>query len=244
MNTGFMNIAGKKKSNQATGFTLIEVLIAMALMVAIAGIAATFFTRAVDAAEANEKILEDVNNLETVWQLLATDTHHVIDRQLPPSVSGPGDNASIPTFMGGSPELSGAHFLQGEYTLRFVRDGWANPLNQVRSDMQRVGYLWIDGQLWRNYWAERNQPYDTEPSGRRLLAENITAIRIRFLPNTAKDTEEKSWVDSWPPSAGFGRGDGTAGDGKSLGSIPAAFEITLTLEDIGDVRRIFALPGV
>lgn len=224
---------------KARGFTLIEVLVAISVMVVVASIAYTFFDSAVDASESNQEILADVNQLETVFQLLATDVHHIIDRRLPQASAGVGSReGSVPAFMGGNPELSDTHFLQGEYSLRFVRDGWANPLQLPRSDLQRVGYLWLDGQLWRDYWAERNQPYDTQPTGRRLLAENIEGIRIRFLPDNAENLEDRSWSDTWPPSRSL------AGQQRRSSSLPAALEIILTLEELGDVRRVFALPGI
>ncbi|MGH1470444.1 MAG: type II secretion system minor pseudopilin GspJ [Cellvibrionaceae bacterium] len=227
----------KQLKGQA-GFTLLEVLIAIAVTVTVAGMAYTFFDSAIEASESSEEVLKNVNELETVWQLLATDVHHMIDRKLPSSsVSVGSSSGNAPAFMGGDPSVANTNFLQGEYLLRFVRDGWANPLQQVRSDLQRVGYRWQDEQLWREYWAERNQAYDTEPTGRRLIAENITAIKIRFLPKTSKSVASGPWVNEWPPT----RSSSSVGQ---VGSMPIAFEITLTLEGMGDVQRTFALPGV
>jgi len=220
------------------GFTLLDVLIAIAVTVTVATMAYSFFSSAIEASESSEKVLKNINELETVWQLLATDVHHLIDRKLPSSSVALGDGSGkIPAFMGGDPVVADTNFLQGEYMLRFVRDGWSNPLNQVRSDLQRVGYRWQDNELWREYWAEKNQPYDTEPTARRLIAENVTEIKIRFLPKTAKGVASGSWIDEWPPA----RSSSDLGD---VGSLPIAFEITLTLEGMGDVQRTFALPGV
>ncbi|MGI1679596.1 MAG: type II secretion system minor pseudopilin GspJ [Cellvibrionaceae bacterium] len=227
-----------KQLKKKAGFTLLEVLIAIAVTVTVAGMAYTFFDSAIEASESSEAVLKNVNELETVWQLLATDVHHIIDRKLPSSsVSVGSSGGNAPAFMGGDPALSGTNFLQGEYILRFVRDGWTNPLQQIRSDLQRVGYRWQDEQLWREYWAERNQAYDTEPTGRRLIAEDIIAIKIRFLPSTSKSVASGPWVDEWPPAPS------SSNLGK-VGTMPIAFEITLTLEDMGDVQRTFALPGV
>lgn len=227
-----------KQFKQQVGFTLLEVLIAIAVTVTVAGMAYTFFDSAIQASESSESVLQDVNELETVFQLIATDVHHIIDRKLPSSsVSLGNSSGNVPAFMGGDPTLSATNFLQSDYFLRFVRDGWANPLQQVRSDLQRVGYRWQEQQLWREYWAEKNQPYDQEPTGRRLIAENITAIKIRFLPKTAKGIANGPWVDEWPPS----RSSSNLG---AVGTLPIAFEITLTLEGMGDVQRTFALPGV
>ncbi len=231
-------IKSVRQLKQKAGFTLLEVLIAISVTVTVAAMTYAFFDRAIEASESSEEVLANINELETVWQLLSTDVHHIIDRKLPSSsVSVGSGNQRIPAFMGGDPLVANTNFLQGEYMLRFVRDGWSNPLNQVRSDLQRVGYRWEEEKLWREYWAEKNQPYDEEPTGRRLIAENITVIKIRFLPKTAKSVASGPWVEEWPPTR-------SASNLGNVGTLPIAFEITLTLEGLGDVQRTFALPGV
>ncbi|GAB1258613.1 GspJ family T2SS minor pseudopilin variant LspJ [Aurantivibrio plasticivorans] len=217
------------------GFTLIEVLVSLALSVMVAGIAYMFFDRALAVDEASRGILDDVSRLETVWQIMATDVHHVVDRQLPATSTAIGGSSSAPTFLGGDPTLSGTSFLQGEYFLRMVRDGWANPLRQQRSDLQRVGYRWQDGQLWRDYWAERNQPYDSEPTGRRLLAEGVETFDIKFLSAEAKTLNNATWLNSWPANAS------NSNSGQAQG-LPAAIEVTIAMGGLGDVSRIFAIP--
>jgi general secretion pathway protein J len=229
----------RSRADSQQGFTLIEVMVAVAISLVIATLAYGFLTSAVTAKESSDEALITVNQLETVFQLLATDLHHVVDRDLPSAAAGLGSEEPAPAFLGGDSSSRGANYLLGDYVLRFARDGWANPLQQQRSELQRVGYRWIDGQLWRDFWPERNQPLDEEPAGRRLLIDNVKAVRIRFLPFSAKQISGGPWQDVWPPQ------DTTLqainGPGRKL---PAAVEITLTLEEVGDVQRIISLPGV
>lgn len=221
------------------GFTLIEVLIAVAISLVIATLAYGFLSSAVSAKESSDEALNTVNELETVFQLLATDLHHVVDRDLPSAAAGVGSVGSAPAFMGGESSNRGANFLLGDYLLRFARDGWANPLQQKRSDLQRVGYRWYDGELWRDFWPERNQALDTEPAGQRLLVEGLQEVRIRFLPTSARQVVGGPWQNVWPPED-----SSQQGSNAGQGSLPAAVEVTLTLEDVGDVQRIFSLPGI
>lgn len=221
------------------GFTLIEVMVAVAISLVIATLAYGFLSSAITAKESSDEALVTVNQLETVFQLLATDLHHVVERDLPSASAGLGSEEPAPAFMGGDSTSRGANYLLGDYVLRFARDGWANPLQQPRSDLQRVGYRWIDGQLWRDFWPERNQPLDAEPAGQRLLIDNLEAIRIRFLPFSAKQVSNGPWQDVWPPQDA----NQQANEGVHRG-LPAAVEITLTLEEVGDVQRIISLPGV
>jgi general secretion pathway protein J len=228
-----------RNQERQRGFTLIEVMIAVAISLLIATLAYGFLSSAVTAKDSSDEALVTVNQLETVFQLLATDLHHVVDRELPSTAAGLGSTQAAPAFMGGNSASRGANFLLGDYVLRFARDGWANPLQQQRSDLQRVGYRWLDGQLWRDYWPERNQPLDVEPAGQRLLIEDLKAIRIRFLPFSAKQVSAGPWQDVWPPEDG--NLQAINGPDRTL---PAAVEITLTLEEVGDVQRIISLPGV
>lgn len=220
----------------ARGFTLIELLVAMAISLIVGYLAYGFFSSASTAAESTDDVLQNINELESVWQTLVTDLDHVVDRQLPAAAAGIGSGGLMPAFVGGDDAPGNAGFLQGAYVLRLARDGWSNPLHQQRSDLQRIGYRWIDGELWRDYWAEKNQPLDTEPQGTRLLIDDLEAIRVRFLPAGAPQVSPNAWQDSWPPR-------GTAQREEDAAALPMAVEVTLSLENVGDVRRVFSLPG-
>jgi len=219
------------------GFTLLEVLIAVAISALIAALAYGFLRSAIEAKGSADEALKTVTDLETVFQLLTTDLQHVVDRNLPAAAAGLGSTEAAPAFMGGSSDARGANYLLGDYVLRFARDGWANPLQQQRSDLQRVGYRWYEGQLWREYWPERNQPLDSEPAGRRLLIEDLQAVNIRFLPLGVREVDEGSWQPVWPPDE-----QATGAEGES--NLPLAVEVVISLEEMGDVRRIISLPGI
>lgn len=228
-----------RAADRQQGFTLIEVMVAVAISLVIATLSYGFLSSAITAKDSSDEALVTVNQLETVFQLLATDLHHVVDRDLPSAAVGLGSEDPAPAFMGGDSTNRGANYLLGDYVLRFARDGWANPLQQPRSDLQRVGYRWFDGQLWRDYWPERNQPLDEEPTGQRLLIDDVKAIRIRFLPFSAKQVNGAAWQNVWPPQ----EENQQAANGVDR-TLPAAVEITLTMEEVGDVQRIISLPGV
>lgn len=225
-----------RQLRKQAGLTLLEMLIALAITAIVAAMAYGFLASASTAKESIDDALDTVNSLETVFQLLSTDLNHVVDRQLPAAAAGLGSLDPAPAFMGGEVSRGAANVLLGDYIIRFVRDGWANPLQQQRSDLQRVGYRWVEGQLWRDYWPERNQPLDAQPTGTRLLIEDLEEIRIRFLPANAAELRDEAWLEHWPPES-----DSNA---MTDGSLPVAVELTLSLEDVGEVQRIFSLPGI
>jgi hypothetical protein len=63
----------------------------------------------------------------------------------------------------------------------------------------------------------------------------VTFMQVRVLPPTASSLAAGPWLDAWPANSG------NSGNPE----LPLAIEITLTLEDMGEIRRIFMLlPGV
>ncbi|MEX0731406.1 MAG: type II secretion system minor pseudopilin GspJ [Aquisalimonadaceae bacterium] len=109
--------------------------------------------------------------------------------------------------------------------LEFTRAGRANPLGRTRSELQRVGYRLEEGTLLRMGWEVLDQVPEPALSEQPLL-EGVEEITVRFFP------PEGEWVEVWPPAS--------AGPGSPL--LPLAVEITLTLEDMGALPRLFRLP--
>jgi len=217
------------------GFTLIEVVIAIAVTVVVGAIAAVSIDRSVQMREELNESLTQLNEVESFWQVLQTDLNHAANRQLPSASVRLGETRES-AFMGGDPEAAGSNYLLGLNFLLFARDGWPNPLQQPRSDLQRVSYRFEEGRVWRDYWPERNQPLDDEPVGTRLIMQHIESIQLRFLPGTADKVVGGPWQPVWPPADSQSQQQGPW-------LLPAAVEVTLRTEAFGDVQRIFVLPG-
>lgn len=106
----------------------------------------------------------------------------------------------------------------------FTRAGWSNLLQQPRSSLQRVEYRLQDENLQRRFWPQLDQPY-IESSVEQVLLHDVEDLRIRLLTNG----DEK--LDSWPPDA----------QTQSTPPAPVALEMTLELEDFGQVQRVYEL---
>lgn len=111
--------------------------------------------------------------------------------------------------------------------LEFTRAGRSNPLGLVRSELQRIGYR-VDAdesELVRMAWQVLDQAQEPPLSEQRLLS-GVEELTLRFFQ------EEDEWVEVWPP----------AGQPPESSALPRAVEITVTLEDYGELRRLFSLP--
>ena len=93
--------------------------------------------------------------------------------------------------------------------------------------MQRVAYILERGEFTRLYWRELDRSQGTEPV-RRILLDRVKSVEFRFLDAQAR------WQDQWPP---------LSGGSLQASTMPAAVEMTMELEEWGELRRVYALPG-
>jgi general secretion pathway protein J len=114
----------------------------------------------------------------------------------------------------------------GDYKLEFTRAGWNNPFpseKRIRSLMQRVAYGVKENQLLRTYWFDLDRGYES-PSFETVLLDKVKAMDLRFVD------QELEWQNDWPV----------------LGSkqvLPNAVEVTLDVEGLGHITRLFRLPA-
>lgn len=201
----------------AAGFTLVEVLISLSMTAMVAVIAYTGLSAAISAVESNEARIQELEDVQIAWSVIARDVRQAVPR---PIVDEYGDEQ--PALSGGATE---------DYPLRFTRSGWANPGEWRRSELQRIRYVWRDLQLWRQSWVVLDRIAEGEPQ-EVLLLDEVDDFKIRFLNTDVEGFADRpfggEWEDSWPLE-----------DGDRL--LPEAVELTITLEDWGEVRRVFQI---
>ncbi|MBK8182220.1 MAG: type II secretion system minor pseudopilin GspJ [Candidatus Competibacteraceae bacterium] len=200
----------------ARGFTLLESLIALAVF-AIMSIAAYSGLRSVLFTRAAVEVQSQ--RLAAV-QLTLFRIEQDIEQAIPRGIR---DEYGEPQAA-----LFGGELTSDRLTL--TRAGWDNPLGQPRANLQRVAYRFREGRLWRLHWdvldrGGLNEPRET------LLLEQVREFRIRFL-------DQADWRNEWPSAT-----TGTDGDPKALDALPRAVEISLTLEDWGEIIRLLPLPS-
>jgi len=111
--------------------------------------------------------------------------------------------------------------------LEFSRTGRRNPTQAPRSHIQRVGYRHEENVLYRLTWAVLDRAQDSEAIEFKLL-EGVNEIEIRYLDSN------REWQDQWPPLQPGQNSDN---------ALPRGVEITLDIEGLGSVPRIFRVRG-
>lgn len=194
------------------GFTLIELLVSMFLL-AVLGTAGFQMLFQINATrDGIDAQSTRLNSLQRTFYWMAEDITQIIDRPIRSAVDAP-----LPALL-----LN----LQGESLFEMTRAGWANPAADVlpaRSSLQRVAWGLEEDKLMRSYWYHLD-PIDETPTKRRQLLDKVEDLSLRFLDDSG------DWQDSWPPP-----------DTETPG-LPAAIEVTLVLNDLGEIKRVFALP--
>ncbi len=107
--------------------------------------------------------------------------------------------------------------------VEFTRGGRVNPANLLRSSLLRVAYRFDDEKFIRLQWPQLDRAPGMEPR-KTVLLENVEEVKMRFLNKKAE------WQNQWPPL-------NTGANKPEL----LAIEITLTLTDWGDIRRLYSM---
>ena len=202
------------------GFTLIEVLIAMAITAMVATLAFASLDSTMDSAESLREQGERISEINRAWNLLSRDLSHFVDRPVRNEFG-----SVVPAIVGGE---------RVEKTLAFTRVGWFNTLGRRRSHMQRVRYTLEDTTLYREPFQVLDRTSESEPQ-RVALLENVNLMEFRFLGESIQlapnDFETENWPEAWGLNGGVG-----------VNTVPDAIEVRLELEDWGEVRWLYELP--
>lgn len=200
--------------HRAFGFTLIEVLVAVAITGFIMSIAYGGLNSVRRQSTQNEANMKRLRQVQLAMDIMTRDFS-----QLTPRTVRDGLGGFSPALAAGPDNVP---------PILFTRGGWANPLGSVRSTQERVAYSLEDGKLMRSYWPELDGMAQVVPQKQALLSD-VTSLKVLYA-----DTSGQFQV-LWPvTSALLTTGTQTGNDT----TLPAAVSITLTLKDLGDITRI------
>jgi general secretion pathway protein J len=197
------------------GFTLLELLVAVAIFAVVGTLALSGYTQLQKQSEYAEQRLERTREVQRAIQTLAQD----LEQAEPRPVREPLGESRLPAVFAGD---------SIDYKLQLTRAGWSNTAGLARPSLQRIGYRLDQDGLWRDHWPVLDHTLATEPTRRKLLG-GVRAVTFRFMD------ANRNWVERWPAIDAGPQTDGRAR--------PAAIEVTLELEDWGTLRRLVEVAG-
>ncbi len=201
------------------GFTLLEILIAMAIFTLIGFASSAMLSTVIDSNTLSEERFDKLQQLQRAMLTIERD----IQQAVPRAIRIEGEVQNI-VMVGGD---VGSRESEGD-GIGFVRGGWHNPQFMLpRSTLQYVVYRLKENRLERLHSNYVDNVVGHEPTVRVLL-ENVEGFEVEFVEPDKAITEDDhgSWVERY--------------QGERL---PQAVAIEIDSIDFGLLRREFTLSG-
>jgi general secretion pathway protein J len=198
--------------SQLHGFTLLELMIAVAIFALIGALAMGGYNQLITQREHAAETMARTRSIQRAIQRLSNDFEQLEPRPIRDATAATTDPAVY-------------YNTTGTYLVEITRSGWTNPAGLPRSTLQRVGYRLADGKLYRDYWSVLDRNLNT-PTIQAELLTKVTSVTLRFMDRN------RQWQTTWPATSTGGTGNTRAR------SLPIAVEITVTLEDWGQLQRV------
>ena len=205
------------------GFTLLELLVAMAIFALLSVMAYAGLDSVLDSRRILEQNMERLSEIQKSVLFISRDLGQIVDRGIRDEY---GDY---------QPALSASNLNAGLDTpvIEFTHSGYSNPLGVRRSHLQRVAYHLKDNVLYRDSWQVLDRAQDSRPY-KAVLCSKVEAIGFRYLDDKGE------WHTQWPPFNDQTAGQTNSTAGPSL--LPRAVEFSLRLSDWGTITRLLPLP--
>ncbi len=198
-------------AGRQSGFTLIEVMLAVAITAFVAVLSYQGLSASISAQQRYEEQVTRLANIQLALTVLERDLRQAAPRSIRDA------------YRDWQPALSGGALE--DYPLRVTRRGWQNPHDFPRSDLQRVRYRLEDETLIREHWGVLDRASEDETLQELVLIEGVDHFELAFVSSEASDP-----LDHWPPQ------------GADRDLLPVAVEVTIDLQGLGEIKRVFEIP--
>jgi len=213
-------------SRDAAGFTLVEVLIALAITAFVSTIAYNSLSTTLAGVESLRRVSDRTYEINRAWMIISRDLRQFVARPIRDEF---GERESA--MLGGP---------AARFTLSFTRSGWHNPNAHLRSNLQRVNYRLEGEALWRDSYPVLDRAGDTSPQSVKLL-EGVEYLELAFLGSLAAVQAQRNsatldtgnWAENWVVDSS---------DPEAALGPPIAVQLSLQLTDWGEMRRLYELP--
>jgi len=200
------------------GFTLIEVLLAMAITTFVALLAYSGLSTSMTAAESQQAQAQQIADIQLPLTVLERDIRNAVARPVRDEYDD-----SIGAMVGGA---------FNDYLLVLTRRGWDNPKQLQRGELQRVRYQLQDEKLWRESWSVLDRLSEEGGRQRTMLLRGVNRVDIAFLDSESSSASSSplggEWIEEWDQPE----------------RLPTAVEIKFELENFGEVVRVISIPSL
>ena len=161
-------------AGRARGFTLVEMLVALAVFAVVGLMSAQLMSRTLASHEILGERSARLAEVQRAMLILKRDLVQINGRSVRDLFGDP-----LPPVMIGADGM-----------MEFSRAGWRNPLHSPRAELQRVAYRIHEGHLHRAWWSVLDRAQDSEPVVQRLLSD---VDQVEFFALDANGEEHSFW---------------------------------------------------
>ena len=205
-------IERRRHSSCAGGFTLVELLVAIAIFGVVSMLALGGLNTIIQQQTLAKEQMIRLGQLQRAVRLMTDDFAQLNPRH-------------VRDILGQSTEPPLVTDSLDDNLVRLSRSGWRNPMPAPRGTLQRVQYRIEEETLIREYWPVMDYPLGMEPRSEEIL-EGVLGIEIEYLDNASQ------WTTQWPPLSEIN---------STTFSYPKAIRITFDLASWGEIERVVDL---
>jgi general secretion pathway protein J len=212
-------VSGTPNPSRLAAFTLLELLVAMAIFSFLATAMFTGMRQVVLQREVLLEQVEALTSLQRAVRYLNNDFSQLHPRD-------------VRDELGRDRIASLSSDPSQDFSLSLSRNGWRNPALAPRGSLQRVQYRLEDETLIRSYWPAMDNVLGAEPRELELLTD-VEAFEIAYLNDALE------WIPDWPPANYEAPTTAEVNAGAIADpGLPRAVRYRLTLSTFGEIERL------
>lgn len=192
------------------GFTLIEIMVAVAIFAVMSVLAWGALGRSLSDAEMLTDRMDRLQAIQRTVRFITTD----LSQAAPRSVRSELGDRQVQALLSS---------LTSEFAIELTHGGWNNPAGLPRGSQQRSAYRLEEDKLVRYHWNVLDRTYANEPVVIVLL-DDVEGLAFLFYDESGASS------DIWPPQNAVGS--------TSARIRPRAVELILSLADVGEITRL------
>ncbi len=200
------------KTKKVDGFSLIEVLVAMAIMAVISVGALSILNKATESKSNIKNNGDRLNNVQRAFLFLSNDIQQITTRIVRDEFGDPVASLSSDT-QSSSPYI------------RLTRLGRRNPAQLPRSNLEHLIYTVEDKTLIRTSYSF-SDGMSADLALKRPILENVENMSIEFF-------DGEQWHEYWPLVEG--------NEEQATQLLPVGVKLKLELTDYGVIERLYAI---